>query len=130
MPSENVALSVTRDEELGGMMLMAAADDDESWDDQTDVEAGSYYYFSDGKLHPFNSDMGSGGNDSYKYVRYKVDGKTYTVNAYCMQHSMTSPPSGTTYKKMIELDEGGDDRYLRKAIFYGYGGPGITSKPS
>ena len=124
MPSENVALSVTRDEELGGMMLMAAADDGESWDDQTDVEAGSYYYFSDGKLHPFNSDMGSGGNDSYKYVRYKVDGKTFTVNAYCMQHSMTSPPSGTTYKKMVELDEGGDDRYLRKAIFYGYGGPG------
>ena len=25
---------------------------------------------------------------------------------------------------MVELDEGGDDRYLRKAMFYGYGGPG------
>ena len=25
---------------------------------------------------------------------------------------------------MIELDEGGDDKYLRKAMFYGYGGPG------
>lgn len=68
--------------------------------------------------------MGQGGNDSYKYVRYKADGKTYTVNAYCMQHSMQSPPSGTTYKNMVELDEGGDDKYLRKALFYGYGGPG------
>ena len=68
--------------------------------------------------------MGQGGNDSYKYVRYKAGGKTYTVNAYCMQHSMQSPPSGTTYKNMVELDEGGDDKYLRKALFYGYGGPG------
>ena len=41
-----------------------------------------------------------------------------------MQHSKQSPPSGTTYKNMVELDEGGDDRYLRKAMFYGYGGPG------
>ena len=49
---------------------------------------------------------------------------TYTVNAYCMQHSETAPPSGHTYKSMTELDEGGDDKYLRKAIFYGYGGPG------
>ena len=73
MPAENVSLAVRRDEELGrGIMLMAASgDDDESWDDATDVEAGSYYYFSDGKLHPFNNDMGSGGNDSYKYVRYR-----------------------------------------------------------
>ena len=68
--------------------------------------------------------MGQGGNDSYKYVRYKAGGKTYTVNAYCMQHSMQSPPSVTTYKNMVELDEGGDDKYLRKALFYGYGGPG------
>ena len=37
---------------------------------------------------------------------------------------MQSPPSGTTYKNMVELDEGGDDKYLRKALFYGYGGPG------
>ena len=127
MPSENVSLAVTRDQEMGrGIMLMAAGadEDDESWDDQTDVEAGTYYYFSDGKLHPFNSDMGSGGNDSYKYVRYKVDGVTYTVNAYCMQHSETAPPSGHTYTHMTELDEGGDDVFLRKAIFYGYGGPG------
>lgn len=127
MPPENVSLAVTRDAQEGGMMLLAAAaddEDDESWDDQTDVEAGSYYYFSDGKTHPFSSDMGSGGNDSYKYVRYKVDGVTYTVNAYCMQHSESSPPSGHTYKSMTELAEDGDDVYLRKAIFYGYGGPG------
>ncbi len=38
---------------------------------------------------------------------------------------------------MVELDEGGDDRYLRKAMFYGYGGPdgaahstAIISNPS
>lgn len=122
MPAEDIDLEVSEDFELGTVLLAAASDDD--WDDNTDVEAGSYYYFSDGTLHPFNSVMGSGGNDSYKYVRYKVDGKTYTVYAYCMQHSMTSPPSGTTYTSMIELDEGGDDKYLRKAMFYGYGGPG------
>lgn len=84
----------------------------------------TYYYYSDGKLHPFDSVMGQGGNDSYKYIRYKAGRKTYTVYAYCMQHSKQSPPSGTTYKNMVELDEGGDDRYLRKAMFYGYGGPG------
>ena len=122
MPEENILLEVSEDAVFGTMLLAASAGDE--WDDNTDVEAGSYYYFSDGTLHPFSSVMGSGGNDSYKYVRYKVDGKTYTVNAYCMQHSMTSPPSGTTYKNMIELDEGGDDKYLRKALFYGYGGPG------
>lgn len=102
----------------------AEDDNDGSWDDQTDVEAGSYYYHSDGKLHPFSSSLGSGGNDSYKWVRYKVDGKTYDNMAYCMQHQMHSPASGTTYKTMLELDESGDDKYLRKAMFYGYGGPG------
>lgn len=123
MPAEDVALNVTADYEMGGIMLLAAAEDT-PWDEATEIEANTYYYYSDGQLHPFNSAMGSGGNDSYKYVRYKVDGKTYTVNAYCMQHSMPSPPSGTNYKNMIELDEGGDDKYLRKAFFYGYGGPG------
>ncbi len=122
MPAENIALQVAPDYAEGGIMLLAA--DDTPWDEATEIEANTYYYYSDGQLHPFNSVMGSGGNDSYKYVRYKVNGKTYTVNAYCMQHSMPSPPSGTTYKNMIELDEGGDDKYLRKALFYGYGGPG------
>ena len=106
-------------------MLLASDDgNDVPWDEATEIDANTYYYYSDGKLHPFDSVMGSGGNDSYKYIRYKVDGKTYTVNAYCMQHSMPSPPSGTTYKNMVELNEGGDDKYLRKALFYGYGGPG------
>ncbi len=123
MPAEDVALNVTADYEMGGIMLLAAAEDT-PWDEATEIEANTYYYYSDGQLHPFNSVMGSGGNDSYKYVRYKANGKTYTVNAYCMQHSMPSPPSGTTYKNMVELDEGGDDKYLRKALFYGYGGPG------
>ena len=105
---------------------MAEDDNDGSWDDQTDVEAGSYYYHTDGDYtgHVFNNDLGYGGADSYKWVRYKVDGKTYDVMAYCMQHALHSPASGTTYKKMDELDEGGDDKYLRKAMFYGYGGPG------
>ena len=124
MPAENIALEVRKDAALGTMMLAAAASGEDSWDDATEIEANKYYYYSDGTLHPFNSVMGSGGNDSYKYVRYKVGGKTYTVNAYCMQHSMSSPPSGTTYTNMIDLEEGGDDKYLRKALFYGYGGPG------
>ena len=123
MPEDDVALSVLYDQAEGGISTVAASDGD-LWDDSTDIEANTYYYYSDGKLHPFDSIMGQGGNDSYKYIRYKAGGKTYTVYAYCMQHSKQSPPSGTTYKNMVELDEGGDDRYLRKAMFYGYGGPG------
>lgn len=123
MPEDDVALSVLYDQAEGGISNVAASDGD-LWDDSTDIEANTYYYYSDGKLHPFDSVMGQGGNDSYKYIRYKAGGKTYTVYAYCMQHSKQSPPSGTTYKNMVELDEGGDDRYLRKAMFYGYGGPG------
>lgn len=123
MPEDDVALSVLYDQAEGGISTMAASDGD-LWDDSTDIEANTYYYYSDGKLHPFDSVMGQGGNDSYKYIRYKAGRKTYTVYAYCMQHSKQSPPSGTTYKNMVELDEGGDDRYLRKAMFYGYGGPG------
>lgn len=123
MPEDDVALSVLYDQAEGGISTVAASDGD-LWDNSTDIEANTYYYYSDGKLHPFDSVMGQGGNDSYKYIRYKAGGKTYTVYAYCMQHSKQSPPSGTTYKNMVELDEGGDDRYLRKAMFYGYGGPG------
>ena len=123
MPEDDVALSVLYDQAEGGISTVASSDGD-LWDDSTDIEANTYYYYSDGKLHPFDSVMGQGGNDSYKYIRYKAGGKTYTVYAYCMQHSKQSPPSGTTYKNMVELDEGGDDRYLRKAMFYGYGGPG------
>ena len=123
MPEDDVALNVLYDQAEGGISTVAASDGD-LWDDSTDIEANTYYYYSDGKLHPFDSVMGQGGNDSYKYIRYKAGGKTYTVYAYCMQHSKQSPPSGTTYKNMVELDEGGDDRYLRKAMFYGYGGPG------
>ena len=123
MPEDDVALSVLYDQAEGGISTMVASDGD-LWDDSTDIEANTYYYYSDGKLHPFDSVMGQGGNDSYKYIRYKAGRKTYTVYAYCMQHSKQSPPSGTTYKNMVELDEGGDDRYLRKAMFYGYGGPG------
>lgn len=123
MPEDDVALSVLYDQAEGGISTVAASDGD-LWDDSTDIEANTYYYYSDGKLHPFDSVMGQGGNDSYKYIRYKAGGKTYTVYAYCMQHSKQSPPSGTTYKNMVELDEGGDDRYLRKAMFYGYGDPG------
>ncbi len=135
MPAEDVELSVSRDVVEGSSprRLMAprkaaAADDDSDggWNDQTDVEAGKYYYHTDGNYtgHVFNNDLGYGGADSYKWVRYKVNGVTYDVMAYCMQHNLHSPASGTTYTKMTELDEGGDDKYLRKAMFYGYGGPG------
>ena len=135
MPAEDVELSVSRDVIEGSsprrMMAprkAAAAEDDNDggWDDQTDVEAGKYYYHTDGNYtgHVFNNDLGYGGADSYKWVRYKVNGVKYDVMAYCMQHALHSPASGTTYTKMEELDEGGDDKYLRKAMFYGYGGPG------
>ena len=93
-------------------------------DDSTDIEANTYYYYSEWKtvirliLLWDRAEM-----IPISIYRYKAGGKTYTVYAYCMQHSKQSPPSGTTYKNMVELDEGGDDRYLRKAMFYGYGGP-------
>ena len=135
MPAEDVELSASRDvvegsspRRLMAARKVAAADDDSDggWNDQTDVEAGKYYYHTDGNYtgHVFNNDLGYGGADSYKWVRYKVNGVTYDVMAYCMQHNLHSPASGTTYTHMTELDEGGDDKYLRKAMFYGYGGPG------
>ena len=134
MPAEDVELTVdkTGASGAGPRRLMAvrraaAADDnDGGWDDQTDVEVGSYYYHTDGNYtgHVFNNSLGSGGADSYKWVRYKVNGQKYDVMAYCMQHALHSPESGHVYKNAVELGEGGDDKYLRKAIFYGYGGPG------
>ena len=85
MPADDIDLSVSMDQAENGIMLLAT---DTPWDDATNIEANKYYYYSDGQLHPFDTVMGQGGNDSYKYVRYKAGGKTYTVNAYCMQHSM------------------------------------------
>ena len=38
-----------------------------------------------------------------------------------LEKEKQSPPSGTTYKNMVELDEGGDDKYLRKALRERYG---------
>ena len=73
MPEDDVALSVLYDQAEGGISTMAASDGD-LWDDSTDIEANTYYYYSDGKLHPFDSVMGQGGNDSYKYIRYKAGG--------------------------------------------------------
>lgn len=81
MPADDIDLSVSMDQAENGIMLLAT---DTPWDDATNIEANKYYYYSDGQLHPFDTVMGQGGNDSYKYVRYKVGGKTYTVNAYCM----------------------------------------------
>ena len=46
MPQEDVALEVAQDAALGTMLLAAAPSDD--WDDNTEVEAGSYYYYSAG----------------------------------------------------------------------------------
>lgn len=79
MPEDDITLGVSTDQAEGGIMLTASGD---PWDDATEIEANKYYYYSDGQLHPFDSIMGQGGNDSYKYVRYKVDGKTYTVTGY------------------------------------------------
>ena len=123
MPEDDVALSVLYDQAEGGISTVAASDGD-LWDDSTDIEANTYYYYSDGNCIRLILLWDRAEMIPNKYIRYKAGGKTYTVYAYCMQHSKQSPPSGTTYKNMVELDEGGDDRYLRKAMFYGYGGPG------
>ena len=57
MPEDDVALSVLYDQAEGGISTVAASDGD-LWDDSTDIEANTYYYYSDGKLHPFDSVMG------------------------------------------------------------------------
>ena len=77
MPAEDVELSVSRDVIEGASprrmapRKAAAADDDSDggWNDQTDVEAGKYYYHTDGNYtgHVFNNDLGYGGADSYKW---------------------------------------------------------------
>lgn len=51
MPEDDVALSVLYDQAEGGISTVAASDGD-LWDDSTDIEANTYYYYSDGKLHP------------------------------------------------------------------------------
>lgn len=99
----------------------------DSYGGDTGVDSTRWYYRSDGTTHPFDNAMGSGGQDSYKWVKYKdEDGNWVEVQAFCMQHSKHSPTSGTDYpfKNAVQLtSKGGDDVYLRKAIFYGEGGP-------
>lgn len=99
----------------------------DSYGEDTGVDSTRWYYRSDGTLHPFDNAMGSGGNDAYRWVKYQdEDGNWIEVQAFCMQHSKHSPTSGTDYpfKNAVQLtSKGGDDVYLRKAIFYGEGGP-------
>lgn len=123
MPEGNISLKVFIDVAEGSIIQPAPAGTG-VWEDAVGIKASTFEYYSDGMFHPFDSVMGSGGNASYKNMRYEANGKTYKVNAYGMQQSIASPPSGITYDKLIELDEGGTDKYLRKALFYGYGGPG------
>lgn len=47
MPEDDVALSVLYDQAEGGISTMVASDGD-LWDDSTDIEANTYYYYSDG----------------------------------------------------------------------------------
>ena len=47
MPEDDVALSVLYDQAEGGISTVAASDGD-LWDDSTDIEANTYYYYSDG----------------------------------------------------------------------------------
>ena len=96
MPADDIDLSVSMDQAENGIMLPAT---DTPWDDATNIEANKYYYYSDGQLHPFDTVMGQGGNDSYKYVRYKAGGKDLYSKCvlYAALHAVTS--SGTTYKK-------------------------------
>ncbi len=119
-PETDCSAAESEAAENTGIMLLSSEDDSD-----TEIESGSFYYYSDGTLHYLESGsaMGSNQGDAYRYVRYKVNGTTYTAIAYCMQRDKSSPTSGTTYKSYVDLDSGGDDKYLRKAMFYGYGGP-------
>lgn len=123
MPEEDILLRVFP-ETVQGSVVQIPSTGTGVWSDEISIQSGSFDYSSDCVFHPFDTVMGSGGNASYKYVSYEAYGKTYTVNAYGMQHSMAPSLSGTVYDTLIELDEDGDDKYLRKALFYGYGGPG------
>ncbi|MCD7955842.1 MAG: VaFE repeat-containing surface-anchored protein [Lachnospiraceae bacterium] len=116
------SLEETESEDINAGIMLA---DEEDLDSEVEIEAGYFYYYSDGTVHLLasGSAMGTGTGDTYKYVRYKVNGTTYTVSAYCMQHALHAPTSGTTFTTYTDLDGSGDDKYLRKAMFYGYGGP-------
>ena len=69
-----------------------AASDGDLWDDSTDIEANTYYYYSDGKLHPFLILLwDKGGNDSYKYIRYKAGGKDLHRLSHTACSTVNSP---------------------------------------
>lgn len=112
MPADDIDLSVSMDQAENGIMLLAT---DTPWDDATNIEANKYYYYSDGQLHPFDTVMGQGGNDSYKYVRYKAGGKTYykkdelvaTITTDALGYARSEDlPLGKYYVKEKETADG------------------------
>ena len=123
MPEDDVALSVLYDQAEGGISTMAASDGD-LWDDSTDIEANTYYYYSDGNcilLIPLW--------DRAEMIPISISVTKQAERLIPSMHTACSTVNSPRQverliKNMVELDEGGDDRYLRKAMFYGYGGPG------
>lgn len=110
--------------EMPRMLAAASADDDEDWDDATEIEANKYYFTRKSGTYSLSSSLvNQQSNDHMKNVRYSVDGVAKKVQAFCLQSTLPAPPSNTTYKNYVDLDGGGDEKLLRKGLFYMYGGP-------
>ena len=126
-PEAEEAIQVSEESIEMPMMLLAAAssdDDDEDWDDATEIEANKYYFTRKSSTYSLSSSLvNQQSNDHMKNVRYSANGVTKKVQAFCLQSTLPAPPSNTTYKNYVDLDGGGDEKLLRKGLFYMYGGP-------
>ena len=124
-PAEEDAVQISKESIDMPMMLMAAAaDDDEDWDDATEIETNKYYFTRKKSTYSMSSKLvDQQSNDHMKNVRYSVNGVTRKVQAFCLQSNLPAPASKTTYTKYVDLDGGGDEKLLRKGLFYMYGGP-------
>ena len=123
-PKIDEAVQIASESIDAPMLMAAAADDDEDWDDATQIEANKYYFTRKKSTYSMSSTLVTQqSNDHMKNVRYSVDGVTKKVQAFCLQSNLPAPASKTTYKNYVDLDGGGDERLIRKGLFYMYGGP-------
>lgn len=72
---------------------------------------------------PFQSDASWGSVTSYEKVTWGISSGRYYVNgiqSFCAEYPKTSPPQGTQISSIMLCENDG----VRKALYYGYNGPG------
>lgn len=72
---------------------------------------------------PFQSGASAGSVTSYEKITWGISSGRYYVNgiqAFCAEYLKTSPPQGTQISNIVLCENDG----VRKALYYGYNGPG------